>query len=99
MLLFRWTFELFGHFFAIGMKLDITTLTNLALIVTNFFLLRYLTGSKITASWCIVFGWLAMEAEAAFRFHWEGCCPGNMGDLGELAMAVIVALILRRFSK
>ena len=43
------------------------------------------------ASYCIVYMWIALEAEAAYRFNWHDCCPGNKGDILELGTAFAVA--------
>lgn len=89
------TFKLLGHKVAFGLVFDITTLTNFIMIVIVFWAVRWLSKSANTAAWVVSISWLLLELEAAYRFEWEGCCPGNLGDVGELAMAVGLSLLFR----
>lgn len=90
--LFKYTFELFGHAFAIGANLDVTTLSNLVLQVALYLILR-LKGEK-TAYLILI--WFFLECEAAYRFQWEYCCSGNIGDIIELLTAILTVKILNK---
>jgi hypothetical protein len=95
--LFVITCQFFGHAFAFGLVIDMTTITNFVMIVVVLFGVKWLSRSTDIAVWVTSSSWLLLELEAAYRFEWEGCCPGNLGDVGELAMAVGLSLLFRRF--
>jgi hypothetical protein len=96
MTIFIFTFEIMNHAFAIGMRLDETTATNAFFIMVSYLVLFIFKEDHRTAVFRVFWTWLFLEVESAYRFEWEGCCSGNMGDLGELAMAILIPIIIRR---
>jgi hypothetical protein len=99
MTLFKWTFEIFDHAFAVGVRLDWTTATNALAILFSYLLMFAFREEHRTAAFRVAWTWILLEFESAYRFGWEGCCPGNMGDLGELGMAILIPIIIRRLTK